>query len=73
MIKNIRYKDSYKKNGLIGLIVRISDKIDRVSNMEMDKLKNDLTIDNDESIFDNLIDIAVYCILSLMTIEERNE
>lgn len=73
ILKNIAYKDSYKKHGIIGMIIRISDKIDRLFNMEIKGIKESFIYENDESKLDTFIDIAVYCVLSLMELKDRNE
>jgi hypothetical protein len=73
ILKNMAYKDSYKKHGIIGMIIRISDKIDRLFNLEMKAITNGFLYENDESKLDTFIDIAVYCILSLMELKDRNE
>lgn len=73
MIKNMAYKDSYKKHGVLGIIIRCSDKIDRLYNLELADMKGQFIHENDESKSDNLNDIAVYGILGCMEIEERNK
>jgi hypothetical protein len=73
ILKNMAYKDSYKKHGIIGMIIRISDKIDRLFNMEIKGIKESFIYENDESKLDTFIDIAVYCILSLIELKDRNE
>ena len=73
ILKNMAYKDSYKKHGIIGMIIRISDKIDRLFNMEIKGIKESFIYENDESKLDTFIDIAVYCVLSLMELKDRNE
>ena len=73
LVKNMVYKDSYKKHGILGMIIRMSDKIDRVYNIEMTDMSKGFIFKNDESKQDTFIDIANYSILSLLELEERNE
>jgi len=73
LLKNMKYKDSYKKHGIFGMIIRISDKIDRLFNMEMEGMKQNFIILDDESKEDTFYDIANYSILSLMELKERNK
>jgi NTP pyrophosphatase (non-canonical NTP hydrolase) len=71
--KNKAYGNSfsytYKKLGLISAVTRISDKYNRLCN-----LAKNPDIDNlDESIEDTLRDMASYCIMAVMELEnERN-
>jgi hypothetical protein len=73
LIKNMIYKDTYKKHGVLGMIIRMSDKIDRVYNIEITDLSKGFIYKHDENKQDTFIDIANYSILSLLELEERNE
>ena len=72
--KNKDYGDSfsrtYKNLGIISAITRISDKYNRLVNLA----KNNNPQVTNESITDTLLDMANYCIMTVMEIaEERNE
>lgn len=65
--KNHDYGDSFSKSfeefGLISSIIRLSDKLNRLK-----KLKNS-TAKTDEPIRDTLLDMANYCILTIMELD----
>lgn len=73
VLKNMAYKDSYKKHGVLGMTIRISDKIDRVYNLEIADLSKNFIYEHDESKRDTFVDIANYSILSVLELDERNE
>jgi len=59
-VKNAAYGDAWKKHEMWGLLVRVSDKIERVLNLwKQGKLE-----ENQESIFDNWHDVGVYSVLA---------
>mgnify|MGYP004563082435 CR=1 FL=1 len=60
------FADSFKKFGLISAVVRIGDKFNRISSL----MKKERLI-NDESIEDTLIDMANYCIMSVIELEKQ--
>lgn len=63
--KNKDYGESYKKCGIIGILVRIIDKINRLENLnKIDKYEV-----NDESYQDTLIDLHNYTLLGIMCID----
>jgi hypothetical protein len=62
--KNADYGNSYKKYGLIGVLVRLQDKINRCLNIT----KNGIQV-NDESLRDTLIDLHNYAAMALMESE----
>lgn len=66
---NNSFSDTYKKLGIISAVTRISDKFNRLCN-----LATNPDIDNlGESIEDTLRDMASYCIMTVMELEnERN-
>jgi hypothetical protein len=59
--KNADYGDSYKQYGLVGVLVRLQDKINRALNIT----KNGIQI-KDESLRDTLIDLHNYAAMALM-------
>jgi hypothetical protein len=62
--KNADYGNSYKQYGLIGVLVRLQDKINRCLNIT----KNGITV-KDESLRDTLIDLHNYAAMALMESE----
>ena len=64
--KNIDYGDSFAKYGVIGVIMRIQDKLQRY----MSITKNGVNLINDESLRDTLIDLHNYAAMAIMLIDE---
>ena len=64
--KNSDYGDAFAKFGLICVLVRIEDKIQRCLSIS----KNGITMINDESIKDTLLDLHNYAAMALMLMEE---
>lgn len=63
------FSDTYKKLGLISAVTRISDKFNRLCN-----LATNPDIDNlGESLEDTLRDMASYCIMTVMELENENK
>jgi len=60
--KNIDYGDSFAKYGVIGVLMRIEDKIQRA----MTITKNGVNLINDEGIKDTLLDLHNYAAMALM-------
>ena len=71
--KNAAYGDSFgetfKKLGIISAATRISDKYNRFVNLAT---HNEIDT-GDESIKDTLIDMANYCLMTVMELELKNE
>jgi hypothetical protein len=64
--KNADYGDSYKQYGLVGVLVRLQDKINRALNIT----KNGIQI-KDESLRDTLIDLHNYAAMAIMESESE--
>ena len=64
--KNIDYGDAFAKYGVIGVLMRIEDKIQR----SLSITKNGVTLINDEGIRDTLIDLHNYAAMALMLLDE---
>ena len=64
--KNSDYGDAFAKYGLIGVLMRIEDKMQRA----MSITKNGVTLINDESLRDTLIDLHNYSAMALMLFDE---
>jgi hypothetical protein len=64
--KNIDYGDAFAKYGVIGVLIRIEDKLQRSISIT----KNGINLINDESIRDTLIDLHNYSAMALMLLDE---
>ena len=64
--KNSDYGNSFEEYGTIGILVRMNDKIKRAMNIN-DK---QLTLVDDESLRDTLIDLHNYCALAITLIDK---
>lgn len=60
--KNIDYGDAFAKYGVIGVLMRIEDKLQRC----MSITKNGVNLINDEGLRDTLIDLHNYAAMALM-------
>lgn len=65
--KNIDYGDAFAKYGVIGVLMRIEDKIQR----SLSITKNGVNLVNDESIRDTLIDLHNYAAMAIMLLDEK--
>jgi len=64
--KNIDYGDAFAKYGVIGVLMRIEDKLQR----SLSITKNGANLINDEGIRDTLIDLHNYAAMALMLLDE---
>lgn len=63
------FTETFKKLGVISAVTRITDKYNRLVN-----LSTNPNVDiGDESIKDTLLDMANYCIMTYMELENREE
>ena len=65
--KNTDYGDAFAKYGVIGVLMRIEDKIQR----SLSITKNGVNLVNDESIKDTLLDLHNYAAMALMLLDEK--
>ena len=65
--KNIDYGDAFAKFGLIGILMRIEDKIQR----SLSITKNGVNLIDDEKIKDTLLDLHNYAAMGLMLLDEN--
>jgi hypothetical protein len=65
--KNADYGDAFAKYGLVGVLMRIEDKIQRALSIT----KNGVNLVKDEGIKDTLIDLHNYAAMALMLLEEN--
>ena len=66
--KNADYGDAFANYGPVGVIVRLGDKIQRLSSVS----KNGVTLVNNESLRDTLIDLHNYAAMAIMLMDEKN-
>ena len=64
--KNADYGDAFAKYGVIGVLMRIEDKIQRSLSIS----KNGVNLVKDECIKDTLLDLHNYAAMALMLLEE---
>ena len=64
--KNADYGDSFAKYGVIGVIMRMQDKIQRYISIT----KNGINMVDDECVKDTLIDLHNYSAMALMLLDE---
>ena len=64
--KNIDYGDAFAKYGVIGVLMRIEDKIQR----SLSITKNGVNLVKDEGIRDTLLDLHNYAAMVLMLLDE---
>lgn len=64
--KNADYGDAFAKYGVIGVLIRIQDKIQRALSITI----NNITLVEDEGMSDTMIDLHNYAAMALMLMEE---
>ena len=67
--KNIDYGDAFAKFGVIGVLMRIEDKIQR----SLSITNNGVNLVNDEGIKDTLLDLHNYAAMALMLLSENTQ
>lgn len=67
--KNTDYGDSFATYGPIGVIVRMGDKIQRLVSVS----KNGVSLIDNESLRDTLIDLHNYSAMAVMLIDQENK
>jgi beta-glucosidase/6-phospho-beta-glucosidase/beta-galactosidase len=65
--KNSDYGDAFAKYGIIGVLMRIEDKIQR----SLSITNNGVNLVSDESLKDTLIDLHNYSAMALMLLDEK--
>ena len=65
--KNADYGDAFAKYGVIGVLMRIEDTIQR----SLSITKNGLNLVSDEGIKDTLLDLHNYAAMALMLLQEK--
>ena len=67
--KNKDYGDAFAKFGVIGILMRIEDKIQR----SLSITKNGVNMVDDEGIRDTLMDLHNYAAMGVMLLDEKEE
>ena len=67
--KNVDYGDSFAQYGVIGILMRIQDKIQRALSIT----KNGVNLVDDEEIRDTLLDLHNYAAMGVMLLDEDVE
>lgn len=67
--KNADYGDSFADYGPVGVLVRMGDKIKRLSSVS----KNKIMLVNDERVRDTLLDLHNYSAMAIMLLDEFRE
>ena len=65
--KNADYGDAFANYGLIGVLVRMGDKIQRLQTIT----KNTISLIDSESLRDTLIDLHNYAAMAIMLLDEK--
>jgi hypothetical protein len=65
--KNIDYGDAFAKYGVIGVLMRIEDKLQRA----MSITRNGVNLISDEGIRDTLLDLHNYAAMALMLLDDE--
>jgi hypothetical protein len=64
--KNVDYGDAFASYGIIGVLIRIQDKIQRALSIT----SNNITLVEDEGMSDTMLDLHNYAAMALMLMEE---
>ena len=67
--KNQDYGDAFANYGIVGVLVRMGDKISRLQSIT----KNGITLINTESLRDTLIDLHNYSAMATMLLDENGK
>jgi hypothetical protein len=68
--KNVDYGDSFAEHGPIGVIIRMGDKLSRITRLSRN---GNIQLVKDESMRDTLLDLHNYSAMALMLIDEQDE
>lgn len=66
--KNADYGDAFAKYGVVGVLVRLGDKIGRLQNIT----KHGITLVETESLRDTLLDLHNYAAMGIMLLDESD-
>ena len=65
--KNTDYGDSFAEHGPVGVLIRMGDKLKRLVAVT----RNGVTLVDDESVRDTLLDLANYAQMAVMLLDEE--
>lgn len=60
-------EDTFKRYGAVSLLVRMRDKLNRLDNLLVSKLRSSV---NDERVEDTLLDLANYALITILEIKK---
>lgn len=66
--KNADYGDAFHRYGIIGVLMRIDDKIQRAMNIS----KTQVVLVSTESLRDTLMDLHNYAVMAIMLMDEQH-
>jgi len=66
--KNADYGNAFEECGVIGILVRMNDKVKRMQNIS----KTSITVVNTESLRDTLVDLQNYATLAVLELDRQN-
>ena len=69
-LKNKDYGDAFAQHGTVGVLVRISDKMSRFTNISKRGLEISVS---DETLKDTLMDLHNYAAMAIMCMEDNTE
>ncbi len=69
--KNQDYGDSYEEFGMLGIIIRMNDKMSRIK--QLIKLGEENRQVKDENLRDSIQDLGVYCGMALLILEQEGK
>ncbi len=64
--KNADYGDSFAEHGPVGVLIRMGDKLKRLTSIE----RTGINLVDDEGMRDTLMDLATYSIMAVMLLDE---
>ena len=64
--KNADYGDAFAKHGSVGVIIRMGDKISRLTSISKSKIEVE-----SETMRDTLLDLHNYCAMAIMLLDEK--
>lgn len=68
--KNADYGDCFREDGMLGVMIRLKDKLNRVINIARKEGEHNVA---DEAVRDSLIDMANYAVMAVMLLDEQRE
>ena len=71
-LSNFRMCENFGIPSWLGVMVRISDKFSRIARLSSKMMEGKEAEVKDESIEDTLIDLANYCLIAVVLLEERS-